>query len=70
MAASKLSSSHDGGTIIFAELKESGVTMTCLMPGETETRFFERAEMLDTKGGTAGKGRSGPVDVAKTGWTR
>jgi short-subunit dehydrogenase len=32
-----------------AELKGSGVTVTCLMPGATETEFFERADMLDTK---------------------
>src|SRR3954449_10329263 len=31
------------------ELKETGVTVTCLMPGATETEFFERADMLDTK---------------------
>ena len=30
------------------ELKDSGVTVTCLMPGETDTEFFERADMMDT----------------------
>jgi len=34
------------------ELKDSGVTVTCLMPGATETHFFERADMLDTQVGT------------------
>jgi uncharacterized protein len=34
-----------------AELKDSGVTVTCVMPGPTETDFFERADMLDTKVG-------------------
>jgi uncharacterized protein len=34
-----------------AELKDSGVTVTCLMPGATETEFFERAGMEDTKVG-------------------
>ncbi len=34
------------------ELKDSGVTVTCLMPGATETEFFARADMLDTKVGT------------------
>lgn len=29
-----------------AELKATGVTVTCLMPGATETAFFERADML------------------------
>ena len=39
------------------ELKDSGVTVTCLMPGATETEFFERADMLDTKVGTREEGR-------------
>jgi short-subunit dehydrogenase len=38
-----------------AELKDSGVTVTCLMPGATETDFFERADMMDTKVGTQKK---------------
>jgi short-subunit dehydrogenase len=33
------------------ELKDSGVTVTCLMPGPTDTEFFERADLLDTKMG-------------------
>jgi short-subunit dehydrogenase len=49
-----------------AELKGSGVTVTCLMPGATETDFFERADMLDTKVGTQKK--EDPADVAKTGF--
>lgn len=49
-----------------AELKGSGVTVTCLMPGATETDFFERADMLDTKVGTEKK--DDPADVARTGY--
>jgi short-subunit dehydrogenase len=49
-----------------AELKDSGVTVTCLMPGATETEFFERADMLDTKVGQDKK--DDPADVAKTGF--
>jgi short-subunit dehydrogenase len=49
-----------------AELKDSGVTVTCLMPGATETDFFERADMLDTKVGSAKK--DDPADVAQTGF--
>ncbi len=49
-----------------AELKDSGVTVTCLMPGATETEFFARADMLDTKVG-AGK-KDDAADVAKTGF--
>ena len=48
------------------ELKDSGVTVTCLMPGATETDFFERADMLDTKVGTSKK--DDPAEVAKTGF--
>lgn len=48
------------------ELKDTDVTVTCLMPGATETRFFERAGMLDTKVGQQEK--DDPADVAKTGW--
>jgi short-subunit dehydrogenase len=49
-----------------AELKGSGVTVTCLMPGATETDFFERADMLDTKVGQSKK--DDPADVAKVGY--
>ncbi|HXU64522.1 MAG TPA: SDR family NAD(P)-dependent oxidoreductase [Polyangia bacterium] len=49
-----------------AELKDSGVTVTCLMPGATETEFFERADLMDTKVGTQKK--DSPADVAKSGW--
>jgi uncharacterized protein len=49
-----------------AELKETGVTVTCLMPGATETRFFERADMLDTNLGQAEK--DDPAEVAKIGF--
>ena len=48
------------------ELKDSGVTVTCLMPGVTDTDFFERADMLDTKYATQEK--ADPADVAKTGF--
>ncbi len=48
------------------ELKDTGVTVTCLMPGATETEFFERADMLDTKIGQSKK--DDPVDVAKAGY--
>jgi short-subunit dehydrogenase len=48
------------------EIKGSGVTVTCLKPGATETAFFHRAELDDTKIGQAKK--DDPADVAKTGW--
>lgn len=37
------------------ELRDSGITVTCLMPGATETEFFRRADMMDTKVGTEEK---------------
>src|SRR6195256_1069761 len=43
------------------ELKETNVTVTCLMPGATETEFFERADMMDTKIGTESKMDAGEV---------
>jgi short-subunit dehydrogenase len=49
-----------------AELKGTGVTVTCLMPGATETEFFERADMLDTKVGQSKK--DDPADVAEVGF--
>ena len=48
------------------ELKDTGVTVTCLMPGATETEFFERADMLDTKVGQQEK--DDPAKVAKDGF--
>jgi short-subunit dehydrogenase len=48
------------------ELKETEITVTCLMPGATETEFFERADMLDTKVGTQEK--DDPAKVAKDGF--
>jgi uncharacterized protein len=48
------------------ELKDTGVTVTCLMPGATETEFFKRAGLEDTKVATDSK--DDPVDVAKQGF--
>ena len=48
------------------EVKDSGITVTCLMPGATETEFFERADMMDTKIGQSKK--DDPAAVAKTGF--
>jgi uncharacterized protein len=49
-----------------AELKDTGITVTCLMPGATETEFFARADMLDTKVGQGKKDDA--ADVARTGF--
>ena len=49
------------------ELKDTGVTLTSLMPGPTETDFFERADMADdTRVGTSRK--DDPAKVAKQGF--
>ncbi len=49
------------------ELKDTGVTLTSLMPGPTETDFFERADMADdTKVGTSKK--DDPAQVARQGF--
>jgi short-subunit dehydrogenase len=48
------------------ELKGTEVTISCLMPGPTDTEFFQRADMLDTK---VGQGRkSDPAEVARIGF--
>jgi len=48
------------------ELKDTNITVTCLMPGATETEFFERADMMDTQVGQSSK--DDPADVARTGF--
>ncbi len=48
------------------ELKDTGVTVTALQPGPTETNFFHRAGMDDTKVGQSSK--DDPADVAKQGF--
>ncbi len=49
-----------------AELKDTGVTVTCLMPGATETDFFARADMEDTRIGQSKK--DDPAMVAQQGF--
>jgi short-subunit dehydrogenase len=49
------------------ELRETAITVTALQPGPTDTDFFHRAGMDDTKVGSEGKKESQPDDVAKEG---
>jgi short-subunit dehydrogenase len=49
------------------ELKDTGVTVTALQPGPTDTDFFHRAGMDDTPVGSEGKSESTPDDVARQG---
>lgn len=48
------------------ELKDTGVTVTALQPGPTDTNFFHRADMDDTKAGASNK--DDPAQVAKQGF--
>lgn len=54
---------HSFAEAIRTELKDTGVTVTSLMPGPTDTEFFERADMEDTRLGTSKK--DDPSDVAR-----
>jgi short-subunit dehydrogenase len=50
------------------ELQDSGVTVTALLPGATDTQIWDRAAVTDTKlGGSDSK--DDPDAVAKTGFT-
>lgn len=48
------------------ELRDTGVSVTTLMPGPTDTEFFDRADMLDTKIGAGAKDSA--AVVAKQGY--
>ncbi len=48
------------------ELKDTGITITSLLPGPTETNFFHRADMDDTAVGQGAK--DDPAQVAKQGF--
>ena len=48
------------------ELRDSRVAITCLLPGATDTPFFEEADMLDTVVGQAPK--ADPARVARDGY--
>ncbi len=41
--------------------------MTCLMPGVTDTEFFKRADLMDTKLGTE-ENKMDPAEVARIGF--
>jgi uncharacterized protein len=47
-----------------AELDDTGVSVTCLMPGATETEFFARADMADT----IQEKKDDPAEVARLGF--
>jgi uncharacterized protein len=49
------------------ELEDGEVTVTCLMPGPTDTEFFERSGIEDTKIGSTDQ-KSDPAEVARRGY--
>jgi uncharacterized protein len=49
------------------ELRDTGITVTALQPGPTDTDFFHRAGMDNTQVGSEGKSESQPEDVARQG---
>jgi short-subunit dehydrogenase len=64
-AASK-SFVHSQAEAVRFELKDTGVTVTSLMPGPTDTEFFDRAGMEDTR--VASGSKDDPADVARRGF--
>ncbi|RKR86487.1 short-subunit dehydrogenase [Micromonospora pisi] len=48
------------------ELKDTGITVTALMPGPTDTEFFDRAQMRDTRVGAGRKDDA--AEVARHGF--
>ena len=57
---------HSFAEALRTELADTGITVTSLMPGPTDTEFFERADMEDTKVGAGRK--DDPEDVARDGF--
>ncbi|WP_428486534.1 SDR family NAD(P)-dependent oxidoreductase [Rhodopila sp.] len=55
------------GEALHEELKQTGVSVSVLMPSVTETNFFKRAEMMDTKAGVKDN-KDDPAVVAKAGF--
>lgn len=50
------------------ELKDTGVSVTALLPGVTDTDFFNKADMNDSKAVQDKSSMSDPADVAKDGY--
>jgi short-subunit dehydrogenase len=50
------------------EIKESNVTMTALLPGVTDTDFFNKADMNDSKAVQDPDSMADPAEVAKDGY--
>jgi short-subunit dehydrogenase len=50
------------------EVKDKGVVVTALLPGVTDTDFFRKADMLDSKAVQDKDKMANPADVAKDGF--
>ncbi|RYZ47866.1 MAG: SDR family oxidoreductase [Sphingobacteriales bacterium] len=50
------------------EVKDKGVTVTALLPGATDTEFFEKADMLDAKNVQDKDSLAAPAKVARDGY--
>jgi len=50
------------------ELRDTNITVTALMPGATDTDFFTKADMLDSKAVQDKDALSDPADVARDGY--
>ncbi len=58
---------HSFTEAIRSEVKDRGITVTSLLPGITDTDFFNKADMLDSKAVQEEK-MADPADVAKDGF--
>jgi short-subunit dehydrogenase len=58
---------HSFNEAVRAEIKDTPVTITSLLPGPTDTDFFRKADMLDSKVVQEGE-LAAPADVAKDGY--
>lgn len=58
---------HSFSESIRSELEDTGVTITSLLPGPTDTDFFNKADMQDSKI-VQQSGLADPADVAKDGY--
>src|SRR5690606_31248706 len=53
---------------IRSEVKDTEITVTALLPGVTDTDFFNKADMLDSKAVQDKEKMADPADVAKDGY--
>jgi short-subunit dehydrogenase len=58
---------HSFSEAVRVEIKDTPVTITSLLPGPTDTDFFRKADMLDSKAVQEGE-LADPADVAKDGY--